>query len=327
LGRNATSEIKGGGSVLTDEPKVIEAIKKVSSSVVNITTARVFRHFHWYFFHEVPIKGVGSGTIIDPDGLILTNNHVIEGTREVDVVLTNGEKYTGRVAGADRATDIAVVKVEGGNLPVCEMGDSSQLRVGQIVFALGNSLGLAGGPTVTGGLISAVSRSIQFPGGILENLIQTDAAINPGNSGGPLVDTEGQVIGINTAIIPYAQGIGFAIPINSAKEVAEELKIYGRIIRPWLGIYGRDVTQVVAAYYGLTVEKGALVMRTVPNSPADKAGIEPGDVILAVDTTPVENMRVLTREIKKRKAHEELEVEFQRGYKRLRTKVILEELF
>jgi S1-C subfamily serine protease len=207
------------------------------------------------------------------------------------------------------------------------MGDSSRLRVGQIVFALGNSLGLAGGPTVTGGLISAVSRSIQFPGGVLENLIQTDAAVNPGNSGGPLVDTEGRVIGINTAIIPYAQGIGFAIPINSAKETAEELKIYGRIIRPWLGIYGRDVTQPVASYYGLAVEKGALVMRTIPNSPADKGGIEPGDVILAIDTTPIENMRILTREIKKRKAHEELEVEFQRGYKRLRTRVILEESF
>lgn len=311
--------------MLPGEEQVIQAIERVSPAVVNISTARVFRHFHWYYFHDVPARGIGSGTIMTEDGIVLTNNHVVEGSNEVDVTLISGERRSGRIVGADRATDIAVIKIEGTGLPVCPTGDSSGLRVGQSVFAVGNSLGLAGGPTVTGGMVSSLVRSIHFPGGILENLIQTDAPINPGNSGGPLIDSSGQAIGVNTAIVPFANGIGFAIPINAAMETANELRSFGRIQRPWLGVYGRDVTSPVANYYGLSVQQGALVMRTIPNSPADRAGIEAGDVIVGINNTKVDNMGVLLNEIKKHKAHERLDMKMVRGSQSVDTTVELEQ--
>ena len=184
-----------------NEKAVLDILEKVSKSVVNISTIKLVQSM---FYRAVPVKGMGSGTIIDPKGYILTNNHVIKGARKIAVTLWNGEVLEGKLVGACNIHDIAVVKVDKENLPAAELGDSDKLRVGQRVYAIGNPFGLAGGPTITSGVISAVNRTIESRGGLLENLVQTDAAINPGNSGGPLVDLEGKVVAINTAIIPFA---------------------------------------------------------------------------------------------------------------------------
>ncbi len=269
---------------------VISAMKKVAPSVVNIANVMLVRD---YYYNVIPVKGVGSGLIIDPGGFILTNAHVIEGAREIEVTLVDGRKFPGKVVGIDKSTDIAVIKIDDTNLPVPELGDSDKLMVGQIAIAIGNPLGLVGGPTVTTGVVSALNRSIQSEKGFMEELIQTDAAINPGNSGGPLADSSGVVFGINAAIIPFAQGIGFAIPINTAKKIAESLMLYGEVRRPWLGIIGLDITPKVVAYYDLPVSKGVIVMRVVPNSPAEKARLEEKDLIQKIGDVSINNMKDL----------------------------------
>lgn len=222
-----------------DEKMVLDIVERVTKSVVNISTVKLV---HRMFYQTVPVEGMGSGTIIDPNGYILTNNHVVGGAEKIDVVLWNGEVLQGKLVTSCTVHDTAVVKVERKELPVAELGDSDKLRVGQRVYAIGNPFGLSGGPTVTSGVISAVSRTIDSQRGLLENLVQTDAAINPGNSGGPLVDLEGKVVAMNTAIIPFAQGIGFAIPINAARECTADVVKSGRPSRPWLGIIGLSLT-------------------------------------------------------------------------------------
>ncbi len=225
-------------------------------------------------------QGVGSGVIFDPRGYILTNDHVIAGAQEILVVLGDGRQFTGRVLGRSPANDIAVVKIDGENLPVASLGDSDQLRVGQWVVAIGNALGLEGGPTVTAGVVSALNRTITPGPGQppIGPLIQTDAAINPGNSGGPLVNLAGEVVGINSAKIQTAEGIGFAIPINKAKEIVQQL-LEARP-RAYLGITSVTVTPALAAAYGLPVSRGVLVVNVEAGGPADQAGIQPGDIIV-----------------------------------------------
>ena len=205
-----------------DENAVLDTIAKVSKSTVNISTLKLV---HNIFYQAVPIGGMGSGTIIDSKGLILTNNHVVGGVQKINVTLGNDEVLEGTIVGSCAIHDIAVVKIdaEKRNLQAAELGDSDKIRVGQRVYAIGNPFGLTGGPSVTSGVISAINRTIESKRGLIENLVQTDASINPGNSGGPLVDVTGKVIAINTAIIPFAQGIGFAIPINSAKTCTDEI--------------------------------------------------------------------------------------------------------
>jgi S1-C subfamily serine protease len=194
------------------------------------------------------------------------------------------------------------------------MGDSDKLRVGQRVYAIGNPFGLAGGPTVTSGVVSAVNRTIESQRGLLENLVQTDAAINPGNSGGPLVDLEGRVVAINTAIIPFAQGIGFAIPINAAKSCTGEMISEGISIRPWLGIIGLSVTEDLARYYSLPLERGVLVTKVVDGSPAQRAGVANGDMILRLDGAPIYSIEDLLSEIHNRKIGDRVKIStFRRG--------------
>ena len=212
-----------------EEESIVEVIEKVTKSVVNINTLRVY---HDVFYRVVPAKGMGSGFILDEIGYILTNNHVIEKAERIVATLTDGRVLQAKFVGACRSTDVAVIKVDGNNLTAAEIGDSDNLRVGQRVFAIGNPFGLAGGPTVTSGVISALNRTIQSRKGVFKNLVQTDAAVNPGNSGGSLIDTQGRVIAINIAIIPYAQGIGFAIPINAAKTSSRAIILYGAVRRP-----------------------------------------------------------------------------------------------
>ncbi len=282
-----------------DEKNVLDIIEKVSKSVVNIS---IIKLVHNIFYQAVPVAGMGSGTIIDAaKGLVLTNNHVVGGAEKINVTLWNNQVLEGAIVGSCTIHDIAVVKVKGENLQAAELGDSDKLRVGQSVYAIGNPFGLAGGPTVTSGVISAINRTIESQRGLIENLVQTDAAINPGNSGGPLLDLEGKVIAINTAIIPFAQGIGFAIPINSAKTCTNGIVTEGIAIRPWLGIIGLSITEEIARYYGLPVDRGVLVTKVAERSPAEDAGIADEDIILEIDNVETRRIEDLVKEIHKRK--------------------------
>src|SRR5688572_15829898 len=252
------------------EDVLVSAVEKVGKSVVNIASVRMLQD---QLFRVFPVEGVGSGVVIDEKGYILTNNHVIDDAERLKVTLTDGRVLRGRVVGNDEMTDLAVIKVEAEQpLPAAELGNSDDLKAGQIVMAIGNPFGLTGGPAVTAGIVSSLNRSIQASSGVLE-LIQTDAAINPGNSGGPLVNTKGQVIAINTANMPYAQGIGFAVPINTAKSILKELIEKGKVARPWIGISSIKVTPRLARFYGLPAREGALVAGVEPYSPADDAGL------------------------------------------------------
>jgi serine protease Do len=299
---------------MSNEENIIKAVEKVSPCVVSVTIKRRLRSNR---FNSFEMTGVGSGIIMNPDGYVLTNNHVVEGTNTVDVYLCDGKKYEGDVIGTDPSTDIAVIKINGHNFYSGEFGNSDELKPGQTAIAIGNSLGLSGGPTVTVGAVSAVRRNIPSQRGVLENMIQTDAAINPGNSGGPLIDSEGRIIAINNAIVPYAQGIGFAIPINIAKDVANELITFGHVTRPWMGILGMDMNPTLASYYNLATEEGALIVRINEESPAYQAGLKPGDIIIKIGDATVKGMEDVRRYIWRRKPGETIEIQIIRKHKQL----------
>ena len=288
-----------------DEKNVLDIIEKASKSVVNISTIKLV---HDMFYQAVPVAGMGSGTIIDPNGLILTNNHVVGGADKISVTLWNNEVLEGTIVGSCAIHDIAVVKVNRQNLQAAELGDSDKLRVGQAVYAIGNPFGLAGGPSVTSGVISAINRTIESQRGLIENLVQTDAAINPGNSGGPLVDLEGKIVAISTAIIPFAQGIGFAIPINSAKQCTDGIVNEGIARRPWLGIIGLSITEEIARYYGLPVNHGVLVTKVAEGSPAEDGEMADGDIILEIDNLETKRIEDLVNEIHKRKIGDKIKI-------------------
>jgi serine protease Do len=281
-----------------DENAVLDTIEKVSKNVVNISTIKLV---HNIFYKAVPVGGTGSGTIIDADGLILTNNHVVGGAEKITVTLWNNQVVEGTIAGSCAIHDIAVVKVDAEDLQSAELGDSDKLRVGQRVYAIGNPFGLTGGPSVTSGVVSAINRTIESNRGLIENLVQTDAAINPGNSGGPLVDMAGKVVAINTAIIPYAQGIGFAIPINSAKSCTNDILTQGTTRKPWLGIVGLTITREIAHYYNLPADHGVLVTRVADGSPAESAGIAEGDLILQIGNVELRRIEDLVAQVQQRK--------------------------
>ncbi|MEM3955317.1 MAG: trypsin-like peptidase domain-containing protein [Candidatus Bathyarchaeia archaeon] len=303
------------------EDKIVEMLGEVSKSVVNINTLRVFQDF---FYQIVPVEGIGSGFIFDERGYILTNYHVVEGAERIAVTLTDGRVFNARFIGGYKGLDIAVLKIDADNLVAAKLGDSDKIRVGQRVFAIGNPFGLAGGPTVTSGIVSAVKRTIYSDKGIFRDLIQTDAAINPGNSGGPLVNVDGEVVGINTAIIPFAHGIGFAIPINAAKEVAKEIMLHGFYAKPWLGIAGVSLNRQIALQYDLPVEHGILVVNVVSGSPADKAGIVRGDIILEFDGKRVDRIEDLQKILLEKRHGYECEAIIVRGMRKYRVRVILE---
>ncbi len=292
---------------------IVSAVEKISPSVVNISTVRLLRD---HFLNVHPVKGMGSGVIIDSKGYIVTNHHVIAGSNRIDVTLVDGRKLSGKLIGADASSDMAIVKVGEEGLQAAQLGESDKLRVGQFVIAIGNPFGLVGGPTVTTGVVSALNRTIQVENQVYESLIQTDAAINPGNSGGPLVDSDGKVIGISTAMVPFAQGIGFAIPINSAKKIVEELISYGRVIRPWLGVIGTSITNEVASYYELPVQVGIIVARVIYDSPAYRAGISEGDIIVRIDGEFMKSIQDLQKSIQKKKVGDRVGLELIRGHQR-----------
>ncbi|MDR7419297.1 MAG: trypsin-like peptidase domain-containing protein [Armatimonadota bacterium] len=314
--------VAGPRVVEREESAVIRVVQEVRPAVVNINVrAQVATPFGLY-----PQEGQGSGVIVRSDGLILTNNHVVQGAQEITVTLLSGRTLRGRVLGADRFADMAVVKVESPQpLPVAEMGVSSTLQVGQLAIAIGNPFGL--GSTVTVGVVSALNRSIQAsPDFVVENLIQTDAAINPGNSGGALLDSSGRLIGINTAIIRDAQGIGFAIPIDHARAVMDQLVAQGRVVRPALGVEIRgEIDANTARAYRLPVDHGVVVVPQ-QGSPAERAGMRPQDIIVAIDGQKINTIGDLRRELFRKKPGDSVRVEVVRDGRRLTLTVTLTEL-
>lgn len=309
-------------TVPVPEDLLVNAVDKVSKSVVNIASVRML---HDQLFRVFPVEGVGSGVIIDEKGYILTNNHVIDDAERLKVTLTDGRVLKGRVAGSDEVTDLAVLKVESDQpLPAAQLGNSDDLKAGQIVLAIGNPFGLTGGPAVTAGIVSSLNRSIQTRNGVLE-LIQTDAAINPGNSGGPLVNTKGEVIAINTANMPYAQGIGFAVPANTAKSILRELIEKGRVTRPWIGVASMKITPQLARYYGLPASEGALVAKVEPYSPADDAGLRKGDVIEQIDGSRVEDPTQIASRVRGKQVNDRLTLTVNRYGRQLQVPVQVDE--
>jgi len=304
------------------EDVLVNAVDKVSKSVVNIASVRMLQD---QLFRVFPVEGVGSGVVIDEKGYILTNNHVIDDAERLKVTLADGRVMRGKVAGSDDVTDLAVIKVESEQpLPAAELGNSDDLKTGQIVIAIGNPFGLTGGPAVTAGIVSSLNRSLQARSGVLE-LIQTDAAINPGNSGGPLVNTKGKVVAINTANMPYAQGIGFAVPINIARSILKELIEKGRVTRPWIGVASMKVTAQLARYYGLPESEGALIAKVEPYSPADDAGLRKGDIIEGIDGNRIEDPSQIASHVRKRQVNDQLMLTVNRYGRQLQVPIQVDE--
>jgi serine protease Do len=305
----------GGAAAKSVTPDFVELARKLKPAVVNISTAKTiapqkrlrrpptpfgsdpFEDFFDRYFEDAPRRpykqrSLGSGFIISDEGYILTNNHVVGGADEIKVKLSDGREFKAEVKGTDEKLDLAVLKIEvKDHLPVAKLGDSDAIEVGEWVMAIGNPFGLA--QTVTAGIVSATGRVIGS--GPYDDFIQTDASINPGNSGGPLFNAEGLVIGINTAIVAGGQGIGFAIPINMAKSVLPQLEEKGKVTRGWLGVSIQPVTPELAQSFGVEGENGALVAEVVKESPAEKAGLKSGDIILEYDGKKIRDMNAVPR--------------------------------
>jgi serine protease Do len=330
-----------------DLTSLSELVKRLKPSVVNISTTSVikrrgipfespfgggeedpFEEFFKRFFGDIPQgefrqRGLGSGFIISEDGYIITNNHVVEKANDIDVILEDGEKYKAKVVGKDPKTDIALLKIQPKHkLPAVVLGNSDTLEIGDWVIAIGNPFGL--GHTVTTGIISAKGRSLGL--GAYDDFIQTDAAINPGNSGGPLFNLNGQVVGVNTAIIAGGQGIGFAIPINMAKYVVEQLKNKGKVVRGWIGVLVQQITPEIAESMNLKEPTGALVADVTPKGPAEKAGIKRGDIIIEFNGNKIKDMAELPKLVARTPPGTESELKFIRNGSEKTVKLRLGEL-
>ncbi|MBD1929292.1 trypsin-like peptidase domain-containing protein [Trichocoleus sp. FACHB-90] len=322
----------------TDTNFVTDVVERVGPAVVRINSSRTVSRqipdafndptFRRFFGGQLPTgpqerveRGTGSGFIINTDGQILTNAHVVDGADTVNVILKDGRTFKGKVMGTDPVTDVAVVKIQADNLPTVRLGNSEQLRPGEWAIAIGNPLGLDN--TVTTGIISATGRSSSQVGvpDKRVNFIQTDAAINPGNSGGPLLNARGEVIGMNTAIIQGAQGLGFSIPINTAQRIANQLVTTGKVEHPYLGVQMTTLTPDVRqqinedANSGLSVDadRGVLVLRVMRNSPAAKAGLRPGDVIQKINGQAIANSESVQQQVEKTQVGSNLQLELRRN--------------
>jgi serine protease Do len=287
-------------------PSITDVVDQVNPAVVSIVVGTV--SYNW-FMQPVPSEQAGSGVIIDTEGYIITNNHVVEDGTSITVSLTDGRSFDATLVGTDPSTDLAVIKINSGDLPTASFGNSSALRVG-------NALALEGGPTVTVGVISAMGRTIEVDSETtLYNLIQTDAAINPGNSGGPLINLNGEVIGINTAKISSVEvsGVGFAISADSALPVIDELITKGYVSRPYLGISLVTVTPAIVRSYDLNVDKGALIYYLNPGTPASNAGLRPGDVITVFDDIEIETADDVILAIRNHSIGETVQIKYYRG--------------
>ena len=317
----------------------VEVAKKVQPAVVNISTEKTITMKPWDKFGEDFFKGSpfedffkgfgfsprekgkeyrqkqrsgGSGVIVDKEGYILTNNHVVEGADKVKIKLNDGREFTATLKGQDSRTDLAVLHIKAKDLPVAALGDSDKLEVGEWAIAIGSPFGLE--HTVTVGVISAKGRS-GLGTGTYEDFIQTDASINPGNSGGPLINIDGEVVGINAMIIQPGTGIGFAIPINTAKQILNDLIKQGKVVRPWLGISAQDLTPEMIEHLNVKEKDGVLVGQVYPGTGAEKAGLTSGDIIKSVDDKAVKNVNELVKEIQKKKVAQKVKLNIIRDGK------------
>jgi S1-C subfamily serine protease len=321
-----------------EEQNNIAVYKKALPAVVNITSTAVAYDF---FYGAVPQQGMGSGFVIDTEGHILTNFHVVEGARQVEVTTSDKKKYKAQIIGTDPVHDLAVIQIPNKSVPQAEIGDSKSLVVGQKVYAIGNPFGLSG--TMTRGIISSI-RSLKGQRGFIDEAIQTDAAINPGNSGGPLLNVRGQVIGINTMIltggVEQSAGIGFAIPINTAKAVLDDLVHLGRVRRPEIGVRTIPIGPELANQLGLAADSGLLIVDVVPGSAAERAGLRAGtekaylgnypimiggDLLVAIEGQPVEDQQDLSHVMQNHRSGDTVTVTIYRGKKRMDVKVVLGE--
>src|SRR5216110_277526 len=341
LGRPSKVEITeaaGGAPLDNEEQNNISVYHKNIDSVVNITSRAVAFDF---FYGLVPQEGQGSGFIIDKEGHVLTNYHVIADARQVEVTLHNRKKYRATIVGTDRSHDLAIIQIKAPDLAPMVLGESRNLQVGQKVYAIGNPFGLSG--TLTSGIVSSI-RSVQEPDGMtIDEAIQTDAAINPGNSGGPLLNWHGEVIGINTIIastVGQSAGIGFAIPINTAKAVLNDLVTIGRVRRPALGIRTIPISSELADQMGLAADYGLLIVQVVPGGSADLAGLRGGteraylgnipiniggDLIVAIDGQKVEDQQDLSHVMNNHRAGDSVRVTIYRGKRKMDVNVTLGE--
>ncbi len=315
---DAESRTHDAGSSLV--PRIVA---RALPAVVSITTRQIE---YDQFNQPASTRGLGSGFLLDRSGHVLTNNHVVEGAEEIKVALTDGRVFRAARVGADRFNDLAVLKIEGRGLPVLRLGASSKLAVGETVVAIGSPLWIEGGPTVTAGVVSALGRTMEQPGlPMLHNLIQTDAAINPGNSGGPLLNLRGEVVGINTAVIASAHGIGFAISTSTIKPIVRTLLAHGRVARASLGIVAVSVTPQVAYANELPMERGALVVRVEAGGAGEAAGLEAGDVITAIAGKPARDLHQLHEVLSRHRAGEAIEISVWREGQALTLQPILKE--
>ena len=320
---------------------IVAAVQKVGPAVVRIDSTRTVTtqspedpFFQRFFGQAVPpskeiVRGIGSGFIISNSGQILTNAHVVNGVNTVNVTLKDGRTFKGQVLGEDPVTDVAVVKIGANNLPSVTLGNSDALQPGDWAIAIGNPLGLDN--SVTSGIISAINRSSADVGVSHDpvNFIQTDAAINPGNSGGPLLNANGQVIGINTAIINGAQGLGFAIPVNTAQVIAQQLIAKGKVEHPYLGVemtvltpeIKQKINNLSNGQIRVVADQGVLIVRVLPDSPAARAGLQQGDVILKINNQPVTKTAEVQQLVENTQVGSQLQMEVQRNGQTLRVAV------
>src|SRR5438270_10025991 len=332
------TEAAGTPGYDNEEQENISVYKKALPAVVNITSTAVAYDI---FYGAVPQQGMGSGFVIDAEGHILTNYHVVEGARQVEVTTSDKKKYKAQIVGTDQVHDLAVIQIPNKSVPQAEIGDSKSLMVGQKVYAIGNPFGLSG--TMTRGIISSI-RSLKGQRGFIDEAIQTDAAINPGNSGGPLSNAHGQVIGINTMIltggVEQSAGIGFAIPINTAKAVLDDLVHLGRVRRPELGVGTIPIGPELANQLGLAADSGLLVVDVVPGSAAEHAGLRAGteraylgnypimiggDLLVAIEGQPLEDQQDLSHVMQNHRSGDTVIITIYRGKKRMDIKVVLGE--
>ena len=308
-------------------PNVADTVERVRPTVVSIVAEAVTQDF----FGIRRSFSSGTGVIFDPTGLVLTNNHVIERASKITVTLDDGTQLEAELVGADRLSDLAVLRIPDGRYPHVPLGNATPLRVGEWVIAIGNALALPGGPTVTVGVVSALGRSLDVsPRVTLYDLIQTDTVINPGNSGGPLLNLRGELVGINTAVQRFSEsgtrveGIGFAINMETANLVAEQLVDLGRVRWAWLGAFLGDLAPELAAEVGLPIREGVVIRDLLPDGPAGQAGIQPGDVITAMDGQRVPTTRDLTRLLRQEfRVGQEVQVElFRDGFTQTLTMVM-----
>ncbi|MCH2502502.1 MAG: trypsin-like peptidase domain-containing protein [Dehalococcoidia bacterium] len=294
-------------------PNIADTVERVRPAVVSIVARTVSRD---RFGRQSTGFGSGTGVIFDESGLVLTNNHVIEGGLKITVTQDDGTQVEAEIIGADRLSDLAVLRLPGDGYPSLPLRENGSLRAGDWVIAIGNALALPGGPTVTVGVVSALGRSIEStPGVTLYDLIQTDTSINPGNSGGPLIDLGGNLVGINTVVLRGSsgvsvEGIGFAVDVETAQQVALQLVELGHVRWAWMGVFLADLSPEVAAQVGLPIREGVIIQNTLVDGPSDRAGIHPGDIVVNIDGHDIATVSDLTRLLKQEfKAGQEVEVE------------------